>query len=266
MSTDGTRVSGSITCTDFDVSSTSETPVGLSDLPGGDLLLTVDTNSNAAENRLLRVNPNTVTIQTFATNGPYTGAAATNAGVFSSVLGQAVILDTLQNVLRSFPVGGSGDGTVITPAGEPLSGVGSGEITTLVEVGATTCDGNYERYGAGLVGSGGFEPRWTASGCAQAFQTVEIGVDSALGGASSVLLVGSTRIDFPFLGGSLLVNPFFTVGLPLGGTPGVAGDGSLSVPLTLGPPGTFDFQWLVLDVGAAQGLAFSQGFEISVAP
>jgi len=76
---------------------------------------------------------NSMTTLTYASNGAYTGAAATNAGTFSSVRGQAVILDTILNALRAFSGGETGNGTVFSSG---LSAIGSGEVARLIEISA----------------------------------------------------------------------------------------------------------------------------------
>lgn len=112
LTTDGTQVAGAETIAQQDVSTTGETPVGSGYLPGGDLLLVVDTNTNDLEPRMLALDPTAMTFSTYASNGPYTGAAATNAGTFSSVRNEAVIFDILNGVMRAFGAGESGSGTV----------------------------------------------------------------------------------------------------------------------------------------------------------
>ena len=132
LTADGTQVAGVATFAQFDVSlSNFETPSGASYAPGGQLLVIVDTNSNAQEPRMLLLDPTTLALSPWASNGPYTGAAATNAGIYSSVLGQAVILDTGLNQLRAYSMGETGNGTTF---GSGLSGTGSGDVAYMVEI------------------------------------------------------------------------------------------------------------------------------------
>ena len=132
LTADGTQVAAVATFAQFDVSTSNlENPSGASYAPGGQLLVIVDTNSNAQEPRMLLVDPATLALSTWASNGPYTGAAATNAGSYSSVLGQAVILDTGLNKLRAYSIGETGNGTTF---GSGLSGVGSGDLAYMVEI------------------------------------------------------------------------------------------------------------------------------------
>ncbi|HKX45724.1 MAG TPA: hypothetical protein VJP77_03415 [Planctomycetota bacterium] len=136
LSPDGTRVL-SETCFQYDLHPTNlgEVPVGLSNGPGGDLLLVVDDNTNTTLPRMARIDPVAGTATPFAWNGG-AGSAATNAGCYSHVRGQAVILDTGNDVLRAFSAGESGQGTIIA-TGVSSAG-GSGETATLIEIGTAT--------------------------------------------------------------------------------------------------------------------------------
>lgn len=133
LTPDGTQVAGAETVAQISVSTTSEAPTGSGYAPGGYVLLVVDTNSNASEPRMLRLDPSSMVFSTWASNGPYSGANSTEAGTYSSVRGQAVILDTLANRLRAFGLGAVGDGILLGTAG--FSG---GVIARLVEIHTTT--------------------------------------------------------------------------------------------------------------------------------
>jgi hypothetical protein len=133
LSSDGTRVVGPVTCGQAIVDPAGgEVPVNWSLLPSGDLLLVVDTNSNAQQPRMLVVDRATLATSTFASNGSYIGAAATNAGTYSTARGAAVILDTFSDVLRVFAAGSSGNGSVL--ANGVSSGGGSGEVAVMFEI------------------------------------------------------------------------------------------------------------------------------------
>ncbi len=135
LSADGSRVVGE-TCFQYDVvpNQFGEVPVGITQGPGQELLLTVDDNSNGASARIARVDPSLATATAYAVVGSYLGAAATNAGCYSHVLGRAVILDTFSDVLRAYSAGQGGSGSIIA-TGVSSSG-GSGETATLVEIGS----------------------------------------------------------------------------------------------------------------------------------
>jgi hypothetical protein len=72
-----------------------------------------------------------MTFSSYASNGPYTGAAATDAGSWSTVQGKALILDSLNDVLRSFASGEVGNGTVFATG---VSGSGSGDAARLLQI------------------------------------------------------------------------------------------------------------------------------------
>jgi len=234
LSADGTRVAGTVTCNQYDVAinDDQEKPVGWSRGPGGKLMLVVDTNSNAEMERMLLVDPVTLAITPYASNG-YAGAAATNGGTYSSVLGKAVILDTGGNVLRAFAQGETGAGTMFTTPGE-VSGGGSNETASLIEIDQGACDGGFLPYGAGLAGTGGLVPKFSMSGCAVPGGSIAVNLADVVGGASGLMLVGTASVSLPFKGGTLLTSPLIlSVAIAVGGTPGVAGAGSLNLPAGL---------------------------------
>lgn len=165
LSPDGARVVGPVTCAQFTVDAAGGSfPVGLSRAPGGQILVVVDTNSNATQPRMLLLDPSTLAMTTFASNG-HTFAAGTNAGAYSSVRGQAVILDTGGNFLRAFSQGSSGAGTVINTSIPLSSAGGSGETATLIEIPSADCGlNNVSTYCTAKLTSGGCTPQITTSG------------------------------------------------------------------------------------------------------
>jgi hypothetical protein len=132
LSADGTRATGAVYVVQADISSgTFEDDVVGSGLgPGGTIALTVDTNSNNREPRMQLLNPTSMTLSIFASNGYFIGAAATCAGTYSSVRGQWVIRDYLNNVLRAYGPGEVGSGTVIASLGPGFTG----SVSRLVEI------------------------------------------------------------------------------------------------------------------------------------
>ncbi len=133
LSPDGTRVLAE-SCFQYDLKPGvySEMPVGLSPGPGGDLLLTIDDNSNNTLPRMARVDVGAMSAWAFAWNGhPF--AAAVSAGCYSQVLNRAVILDSGNDVLRAYAQGEVGDGTIIATFSG--SSGGTGQVATLVEIG-----------------------------------------------------------------------------------------------------------------------------------
>lgn len=270
LSLDGTQSAGTVACAEFEVSSSGETATQWSLGPGGTLLLFVDTNSNAAESRMLQVDPVTMAVGAYATNGSYTGAAATNAGTYSNLLGKTVILDTFLDALRAYGAGESGAGQVITTSFPVSAGGSSGETATLVEAQGSGCDGQYTVYGAGLAGSGGFVPTLAGTNCPEIGKAITLEIAKVRGGAIGALLLGTTQASLPFKGGQLLVAPILvTLNLLVGGTPGAAGAGSLSLPVLLpndaGWVGlSIDCQAAFADPNAVKGASLTAGLEIDV--
>lgn len=138
LSPDGSRTAGPVQCVQFDVDPTGwgEDPEGWSRGPRGELFLTVDTNLNGQQPRLVLVDPETLAVSTFAENGPYPGDAATNAGCYSHTRGLAFVVDTGSDRLRMFAEGSTGSGTeLILSGGTSISPPGSSsEHCVLIEI------------------------------------------------------------------------------------------------------------------------------------
>lgn len=265
LSPDGTRVTGPIACAQFDVDTAgaSEKPVGLTRMPGGQLLLVVDTNSNALQYRMIQLDPATLALTGFAANG-HLFAAATNAGTWSTTLGKAVILDTGNDVLRAFGAGEVGDGVVIATS-QPVSGAGgTNEEATMIEAPADACGGELAAYGAGTAGTGGLVPGLFGSGCPTPGGAIGVHIDQTLGGAGGVLLLGTGAGATAFQGGTLLVTPVL-----LGVTLAMPPSGAATLPATLpNDPNlvgvTVYLQLLLGDPGAAKGVAMTNGLRVGI--
>lgn len=270
LSPDGSRVVGPIGCAQFEVSTSGETPVGWSRLPDGRLLLVVDTNSNGVEPRMLAVDPATLAISAFASNGNL-AAAATNAGTWSSALGKVAILDTGNDELRAFGAGEVGAGTVIALTGVPVSSSGgSGEVASLIEIEPSSCQGAWLAYGAGKKGAGDFVPRLYGAGCPDVGGAFSLMIDDAVGAAPGVVFAGFAKSNLPLLGAALLTFPIaLQVDLVLLGAPGAAGAGSLTLPVVLDANPSLAgisvfLQGLFADAAASHGVAFTQGLELTI--
>lgn len=161
LSPDGTRVvSESCWQYDFDPGNYDGEVVGLANMPNGKMLMTIDNNSNGTYGRMVLVDPAAMSGTPFAYNGyPTVGAAATNAGTFSHVRNQAVILDSFNDVLRGFGFGETGAGTIFAP-GVSYPG-SSGEVATLIEVGTPTSGFVMTATPLALSGSAGGAQGWT---------------------------------------------------------------------------------------------------------
>ncbi|MCR9245084.1 MAG: hypothetical protein NXI31_08625 [bacterium] len=134
LAPNGTQVAGPVTCTTIDISNSAQAATGWSLLPGGDLLLVIDTNSNSTEPRMQRIDPVTLAASTFASSGSYIGTAAVPAGVWSNTVGAAVVVDSSNHVLRAYGAGAIGPGVVLPPAGITFSNYNHG-VLRLFEIG-----------------------------------------------------------------------------------------------------------------------------------
>ena len=217
LSADGTRVVDESACVQVPVDpGGSNWPVNFSRGPGGTLALVVDTNSNGNLPRMQLIDPVSVTATEWASNGylgggvGYQGAAATNAGVYSDLANEFIVLDTGQDVLRAYAFGEDGSGTVITAPGSVSSMGTSGETATMVQVAPSDC--------GELVGTY-CTAKTTSSGCLPSISTV--GSPSATAGSGFTITAsevepGNVGILFyghdganaaAFQGGFLCVQP-----------------------------------------------------------
>jgi hypothetical protein len=146
----GTQVSGALLSAQVEVSA-SELVTGASRGPGGSILVAVDTNTNDRENRVQRLDPAAMSFSVFAANGPYTGAATVSTGAWDANIARALILDTFNDVLRSFASGEVGNGTTFATG---VSGSGHSEDARLLQiVGAPAAVPALPRWGAAALAS-----------------------------------------------------------------------------------------------------------------
>lgn len=124
-------------------------------------------------------------------------------------------------------------------------------------------------YGAGLAGGGGFVPELAGVGCPRIGLPYSVRLTGGLGGSIAVLAFGDAPAVIGVFGGFLWTAPIvLTVGVGLGGSPGIAGDGSFQLPFALTSPALVGLrvccQAGVLDPAAPQSFALSNGLEIVV--
>ena len=157
LTADGTRLSGPMSCAEFDVVGwDGESSHGFSLMPDGDLLLGAHTGVYGTPlARLVRVNPATLAMSPFALFGD-----ASNGGTtWSSVLGKAVTQTHFAAGMRAYSAGQVDNGALV-----PSSILFQNTRYAVEEVPALACDGGWIAYGAGLAGKGGFVPRLPAPG------------------------------------------------------------------------------------------------------
>lgn len=124
-------------------------------------------------------------------------------------------------------------------------------------------------YGAGTPGSGGIVPRLRGAGALHPGRVVSVEVSRGVGGTAGALLIGAdpaSRASQPFLGGTLLVLPAWSVPVRVDGAFGVPGVGTRSLQLSVPPDPTHIghgvmFQVWLLDAGAPQVFSASNGLE-----
>ena len=275
LSADGTRVLGAPTCASIDITSAFlEFPTALCHLPDGRLLVTCaapDQVPVAPLPRLLSFDPASMSFSTFALVGNSTTGInyAMDDGVWSSALNKALVLDTFGNKLRTWSQGEVGDGGVISPVGGNFA-IPSGEAEQIAEITPTACDGAWVPYSVGLKGKGDFVPALTADGCPMPGNVFTLHATDVVGGASGTLFVGLAPAAVPFKGGTFAVGSMvLTVGLAVGGAPGVAGAGTLTLPAGLPAVPALSGTSIYLQAGfgdaaAVKGVSLTQGLQMEI--
>jgi len=193
---------------------------------------------------------------------------------------------TLIGIYNPAAVGGN-RGVYELPNGNILTTNGSGvhEIDRLGNLVRTVISGVSARfityvdldfateYGAGCAGAGGFVPTLTMRGAPRLGNTVSIDIGDGLGGAIATYFASLQSTSTPIRGCTLLADvPFLlTVSLPLGGTVGTPGDGTLCLPAGIpnnpnlvGIP--LFLQAIVADGAAPAGFAFTNGLSFIFQP
>jgi len=263
LSADGTRLSGPMSCAEFDVVGwDGETTHGLSLMPDGDLLLGAHTGVYTFFlPRLIRIHPSTLAISSFALFGD-----ASNGGTtWSSALGKAVAQSHFVAGLLAYSAGQVDDGV-----GVPSSIAFPDTRYAVEEIPAQACDGAWVAYGTGLAGKGAFVPRLYGKGCPKPGASFELKLDQAVGGASAALFVGLSPAAVPFKGGTFRVGSvLLAVNLTIGGAAGVAGAGSLTLPAALPAipaltGASFFLQAACSDAAAVHHVSLTQGLQLEI--
>lgn len=244
LSADGSRVVGPTTCNSFQVSIGGAVPVGLSRGPNG-LQLTIDTNSYGTQPRVLDVDPVSLGITPYASID-YFGAPALGAGTYSTLRGEALVLDNLTDTLRAFGPGLGTSGTIL-PVPLPLSPTGtSGEQSLLLEIPVAACGtNNVALYCTPKTTSGGCVPAITTQGgpswnAGSGFLVRCNSVEPVKPGILFYGTAGGQAV--PFQGGFLCVKP------PLWRLPGMNSGGSAACSGSY----TVDFNaWIASQVDAS---------------
>lgn len=122
-------------------------------------------------------------------------------------------------------------------------------------------------YGNGLAGSGGRIPSLFGTGCPRVGQPYSIDLAQGLGGGFALLAFGYQHAQAQVVGGTLWVGSIGgSVGLLLGGGVGQPGAGGFQFPFAVPSPAFVGLRLYcqagVLDPGAVQGFALSNGLEV----
>jgi hypothetical protein len=151
LNASGTQVVGPATTVTFDATGgvTGDSPAGFSKGPSGSLFLKIADTTNLPAGRMRLIDPSTLSVSVFATSD-YFGTANETAGAYVPTRGQAVMLDTFNDQLRTYSPGDSGPGGGVVISGTFVSGCGSGEVAQIVVIEAppappacyANCDGN----------------------------------------------------------------------------------------------------------------------------
>ncbi|HET6201332.1 MAG TPA: VCBS repeat-containing protein [Planctomycetota bacterium] len=123
------------------------------------------------------------------------------------------------------------------------------------------------QYGTGLAGTGGMIPTLGGVGPFRAGTTCETRVTGGIGGGLGVFAIGNQPANVPIVGGTLLTTVQVLFAFPLGGMPGVAGEGSATIPWVAPPSlaGVTLYQQVgILDPGAPQGVSLSNGLRYTI--
>jgi hypothetical protein len=146
-----------------------------------------------------------------------------------------------------------------------LDALGSRALRNQTFFGAAA--GLRHQYGSGLPGTGGIVPTLGGVGPFRPGIPCETRLEGGLGGSFAVYAFGNLPANLPLLGGTLLTNAQVVLPVPLGGTPGAAGEGNATVPW-IAPPSlagySFYKQFGIVDPAAPQGISFSNGLLVTI--
>jgi hypothetical protein len=126
-----------------------------------------------------------------------------------------------------------------------------------------------QAYGEGTQGFGGHIPQLTGTDSLNLGSTFTLTIQDALGGAFGFIAMGGpgSKASIPLAGGQLLVSPIENlVPVLLNGSPGMPGEGSLSLDIPIPDDSAFigfnvNLQAAFVDPTATQGVVLTNGVE-----
>ena len=128
---------------------------------------------------------------------------------------------------------------------------------------------SFQKFGVATAGSGGILPTApTVDGPSVGGWSITI--NNVLGGASGFLWVGFGMKDQNAFGGHFYIDltfPYVLAPIVVGGTPGVPGDGSVtinSVDMSSFAPLTLFLQGTMIDAGGPKGVSMTKGIQMDV--
>lgn len=268
LSADGSQLAAPVTCVSL-VAGTLNC-MGLSRLPNGRILATFAGTASFGfpyPEKLWSIDPTTLGAVLWSTSD----LTDLNSGVYSTRLGKAVVFEDLANELRTYGQGQGGDGTLLPvslPIGDGTTGFSPGSNMVQLDVPGPGCQGEATSHGVGLAGAGARVPTLGAVGCPDLGLTWSLAVGQVVGGAFGIVFAGTGTTALPFKGGTFYVDGLaLSVSFVVSGTPGVAGDGSLNLPLVLNEPGLAGFEIVLqagfTDPGAVFGVSLSNALLVT---
>ncbi|TAJ23828.1 MAG: hypothetical protein EPO68_02395 [Planctomycetota bacterium] len=268
LSADGTRVTAPPLCSGLYMDSSGGSGRGWSRNAAGEIFLVGDTNSSGQAPRLGIVDPISPLITMYAANGGYTGANTVTAGAWSSRIGKLLITSHAENKLRGYSNGEGGVGSYVVTLSQTQST--SSEPCTLIDIAPSACSGGWIAYGAGLAGKGAKVPGIYGTGCPEPGNGITLRIDDVVGAAPGALAIGFAPSTLQLFGGILHVGgPLTVLNVFAAGAPGVAGAGSVTLPITLGADPSLTGLSVYLQAGfydsaAVQQIALTQGLRIEI--
>ena len=130
-------------------------------------------------------------------------------------------------------------------------------------------DGGFDVYAVGCAGGGGFVPGLWGQGWPESGGELSLALTNGLGGAAGVLLVGLGQLQAPFKGCTLSVLPLSALAVPLLLSPGGAGGGQWTLPVTLPPAvpaGSLFLQAVLADAAGPAGVTVTNALRLDLAP
>ncbi|HEX5012169.1 MAG TPA: hypothetical protein VFY71_17415 [Planctomycetota bacterium] len=262
LSVDGTRVA-SVLCNEVEVNpNDGEVSKGLALMTDGDLLLGTHNGLYGPPlPRLIRVRSGDLSTASFALFGD----AANLGTAWSTALQRGIAQSHGNQALNAYF-----DGQVDHGVPVPSTFEFPGQFTAIEEIPASDCKGGWIAYGSGLAGKGGFVPRLYGGGCPQIGDSFTLKIDQVVGGAGGTLFVGLAPAAVPFKGGTFHVGALaITLALGVGGAPGTAGAGTLTLPAALPSDPLLQGLSIYLQAGftdntAVKKAALTQGLELEI--